>query len=422
MGLIKKNTTNQIYYYLFMALGIAIPIHDRLVPPIILLIGVNWILEFNFKEKYHRIVSSKYSKYILGFVALYILYILGTFYSAQLDSQEGALFNLELKLSILLFPIFFSTIDFRLIQQNFNTKIQKAFVIGCFISLILLFNNAVFSYFKTSSIDVFYYTNLGFVHHPSYLSLYLNFAIAILLLWLFRNFHGSAFKRNAAIFLILIFHIFIVLLSSKAGIIGVVLVYMLTLTYQILKRGKILSMVLPVSLMIIFGITLSFFPQSYSRFYSAESALENEPNPNSGDGSVARILVWQASLEIIKQHPIIGVGTGDVEPELMKKYQDKNILLAMDETLNAHNQYLQTFIALGLIGFLVLLAYFVLPGYMAFKQNHLLYLLFLSLFAFNLLVESMLERQAGVVFYAFFNAFLFYSAFIESRQSGPELS
>ncbi len=28
--------------------------------------------------------------------------------------------------------------------------------------------------------------------------------------------------------------------------------------------------------------------------------------------------------------------------------------------------------------------------------------------AFNLLVESMFERQAGIMFFAFFNAFLFY--------------
>jgi hypothetical protein len=33
--------------------------------------------------------------------------------------------------------------------------------------------------------------------------------------------------------------------------------------------------------------------------------------------------------------------------------------------------------------------------------------MFIVLIAFNFLFESMLETQAGVVFYAFFNAYLF---------------
>ena len=51
----------------------------------------------------------------------------------------------------------------------------------------------------------------------------------------------------------------------------------------------------------------------------------------------------------------------------------------------------------------------------AFRKKHLLYLLFLGIIAFNLLVESMFERQAGVVFYALFNSFLFYYAYSEDK-------
>lgn len=421
MGLIKQNTTYKIYYFLFMALAIALPIHGRLVPPIILFIGLNWLLEFNFREKYYRIVSSPSSKYFLGFSVLYLLYVLGTFYSSQLLTQEGAIFNLEVKLSLLLFPIFFTTIDFSLIHKNFKNKILKAFVIGCLISMILLFNNAVFNYFKVEGVDSFYYVNLAFIHHPSYLALYLNFAIAILLYWLTGHFNENSFKRNMAIFLILIFQLFIVLLSSKAGILSVLITYVLMLVYALIQKCKVLFYILPLVLVICFLSTLSFFPYSYSRFYSAESAIEEEPDPNSGESSVARIMVWNVALELIKENPVFGVGTGDVEPELMKLYKEKNIKLAMDETLNAHNQYLQTFIALGIAGILVLLASLFIPGFWALREKQLLYLLFLAMFAFNMLVESMLERQAGVVFYAFFNSFLFYFAYLERKSSDPKL-
>jgi len=422
MSLFKQHTTYKIYYFLFLALVIALPIHGKLVPPIISLIGLNWILEFNFKQKYGRIIGSRRSKYLFSFGFFYVLYVLGTFYSSQMDSQEGALFNLEVKLSLLVFPIFFTTIDFGLIKQKFKNKLQYAFIIGCFISLILIFNNAVYSYFQTNSTDVFYYTNLAFVHHPSYLALYFTFAIAILLNWIFQYTGGNTFKRNLAFILILIFQLFIVLLSSKAGILALVMTYMLVILYYLVYKGHRTNILISGTLLIAFLLTLSLFPQSYSRFYNAESALEKEPDTDSEESSVARILIWQTSLELIKNNPLFGVGTGDVETELMKLYEEKSIKLAMDETLNAHNQYLQTFIALGIIGFVVLIASFVLPAVYAFRKKHLLYLLFLAIFAFNLLVESMFERQAGVVFYALFNSFLFYYTYSENPSSDPKLS
>jgi len=245
--------------------------------------------------------------------------------------------------------------------------------------------------------------------------------IAVLLNWIFRYPGGNTFKRNLAFILILIFQLFIVLLSSKAGILALAMTYMLVILYYLVYRGHRTSILISGTLLIAFLLTLSFFPQSYSRFYNAESALENELDTDSEESSVARILIWQTSLELIKKNPLFGVGTGDVELELMKLYKEKNIKLAVDETLNAHNQYLQTFIALGIIGFVALIASFVFPAVYAFRKKQLLYLLFLAIFAFNLLVESMLERQAGVVFYALFNSFLFYYSFSENPPSDPEL-
>jgi O-antigen ligase len=193
--------------------------------------------------------------------------------------------------------------------------------------------------------------------------------------------------------------------------------------YHLFSRGenRLTNSLLAVGLIVTFLFTLSLFPKSYSRFYAAESAVENEPDISSQDGSMARILVWQTAIEIIKKHPLTGVGTGDVEPELMKLYAQKNIQIAMDESLNAHNQFLQTFLALGIIGFLVLVAVLIIPGIFAFRHSQLLYVLFLVMFALNLLVESMLERQAGVVFYGLINSYLFYFAYGEVEGSRHKL-
>ena len=88
---------DKIYFYSFIILAFVVPLYDKLVPPVILVIGLTWILEFNFKEKIQRVRRSCKRKNILAFGILYLLYIIGTSYSTVIHGQEGALFDLEVK-------------------------------------------------------------------------------------------------------------------------------------------------------------------------------------------------------------------------------------------------------------------------------------------------------------------------------------
>jgi len=128
---------------------------------------------------------------------------------------------------------------------------------------------------------------------------------------------------------------------------------------------------------------------------------------NTSDGTSERILIWKTSFEIIRENFLFGVGTGDIKDELMRKYNEKKMTTAYNLKLNAHNQYLQSFIATGFLGFIIFLSSLILPAIIAIRQKNIIYLMFIFLVAFNFLFESMLEVQAGVVFYAFFNSLLF---------------
>jgi O-antigen ligase len=400
---------NKIYYYLFLALSFAIPIHDKIVPLIIALIGINWLLEFKIREKMMRLRNIGDQKILLLPMVLYFVYIIGTFYSTQLRGQSGAIFDLEVKLSLVLFPLFFSTIDFSKLGNDFFKQVLKAFVYGCLVSSIIIINKAVMDYFKEQDSSVFYYSNLSWLHHPSYLALYFTFAIAILLTWIMKNGNKIILKRNLMILLIIHFQIFIVLLSSKAGIIGFFIIWVLITIWFMIKKYE-LKRTLIVSLIIIAAFILSvfIFPVSIIRFQTAKKSIEEShiPENQKTEGSAARLMIWKSSLEVIKENFLFGVGTGDVKTELIKKYEENGILLALKENLNAHNQYLQTFIALGFVGFIILLACLILPVISAIKQRNILIILFFLLFAFHLTVESMLERQGGVVFFAFFYSLL----------------
>ena len=147
--------------------------------------------------------------------------------------------------------------------------------------------------------------------------------------------------------------------------------------------------------------------------------MDQQPTEQTdqAESTVARMLIWNSALELIAENPLWGVGTGDIKDELLEKYKEKDIKPAFEQKLNAHNQFLQTYLGLGLIGFLLLLGSLLIPAWFAFKKGQLLYLPFLLLILLHMSVESILEKQAGVVFYAFFNVLFFYLSFSKVSES-----
>lgn len=385
-----------------------IPLFQRFIPWIIAMIVLNWILEWDFKRKTQRLFSDISLRYNLLFSVLYLLYLGGLLYTSNV---ERGLFDLEVKFSLILFPVMISSLPQEIILKKFKNRIFSSFVYGSWLATFICIIVAINKFIDSHSSSEFFYTKLSLFLHPGYFSIYLNFAVAILVYYLFEGSSNTLFRKKFLIyFLIAWFFVFIVLLSSKAGIISLAIILIICSLYYYLKRRKLLK-----SSMLIAGIALMFFmsyllfPRSYGRLKTAAEVISNteEISADTEEGTGERILIWKASLEIIKNNFLIGTGTGDVKDELMKQYTDKRISTARARSLNAHNQYLQTFIALGIGGVVVLILMIVIPAISAMKHDSIIYFLFIIIIAFNFLVESALETQAGVVFYAFFNSYLF---------------
>lgn len=83
--------------------------------------------------------------------------------------------------------------------------------------------------------------------------------------------------------------------------------------------------------------------------------------------------------------------------------------------MNAHNQFSDTIIAVGIIGLLLLLGFFFMPIYLWIKNKNFDIVLFSLLFiiAFNCLFESVFERQMGIMFFTFFYFLLFHADFCQ---------
>jgi hypothetical protein len=122
-----------------------------------------------------------------------------------------------------------------------------------------------------------------------------------------------------------------------------------------------------------------------------------------------RIELWKNSVQLIKKHPLFGVGTGDVKDAFSQELQLNNSPMA-ETNMRSHNQYLTFSISFGIIGLLLIMFAMIYPSVVLKKYRSSLFLVFFCIILFSMLTEDTLEPQDGVTFFAFF-----YSVFMCNR-------
>lgn len=394
----RKKFHIQAHYYLTIMIAFCLPF-VRPTPIFISLLLLNWLIEGDLKNKMQAVFANKFALFFIGF---FMIHVIGLAYTQNMDA---GLFDLQVKLSLLVFP-------FILVSRPFATEqIKKmfiAFIIGGIICSLIMLVRAIYTYYVFSE-NNFFYQAFSFFVHPSYLSMYFNFSIAWLMLMIFkRPTNLSRTSIIASVLIILFFSFIIVLLSSKMGLIAMVFIYLGFMIYFIISTKKYLMGI--VGLFLICAAVFSVFrfvPAIEGRVNAVIVALSSSnDNPGEEESTAVRMLVWSAANKVISENLLLGVGTGDAKAELLKEYEKEGLKGAISHKLNAHNEFYQVFVSIGLIGFIVFLVSLFLPLVSAFKTSNAIYILFLLIIITNFFPESMLETQAGVMFYAFFNSLL----------------
>jgi O-antigen ligase len=404
---LKESVHKTVYYYLFLLLAFLLPVFERAVPLIIILIVINWLVEGRFKLKFNRMYTRKSSE-ILLFGLLFLIYVISLLYT---DNLRQGFFELEVTLSVLVFPVIFASIDRQIFDMERVNNIFLAFSAGCLFASLMMLGNAAFKYLNSDDLNAFVYYNLASGKHSSYISMYFSLNIAIITNYLLGRWEFLSFKISSALVILLVyFSVLVLLLSSKAGILALIIVFFVFIIYSFQHRqhlvpGIILSI---LAAAFIFSAFYLFLP-TMARFGEAFGSLSNFRNikPDNTESTAERILIWDCAVKAGLEEPLTGYGIGDVKEELGMMYQKNQVEHARRLNLNAHNQYLQTFLATGLAGMITLILSLMLPFIKALSKRNLLYAVFLLLIGLNFLFESMLCRQAGVVFYAFFNGFFY---------------
>jgi len=349
----------------------------------------------------------KPTKSLMAFILFYTVYVVGVIYS---QNQKEALFVLEKKLSLILFPLL--AIFSPKISQTDGWRVLKAFIISCVIVCLVCIVKSSINYAEQKDLSLLFYHSLsmGANMHAGYLSMYLCFSIC-LVLYLFHHSEPKKLSEQVLyVISLLLLTATTFMLSSRLQILLLIIIFIgFVIIYFELHKNILKSITVSLILGAVLLLVVLMFPKNRERFkeainYKGEYALSKKWGEKQ-----MRFLIWDSSLELIGRNILFGVGTGDVQDELQKVYiTNEYISLTYwpNTRFNAHNQFFETTIAIGLIG---LIAFF-LSVFIALKEaketRNFLFVFFLIIFLASCITESMLERQNGVVFYAFFSSFL----------------
>jgi len=407
LQLIPPAIMNQVDRLALLLLAFLIPLDKRMVAWVIGLMFLRWLLGLRFITIPASVKGSRTKANLLWFMVFYLLHGVGLLTTSNLQS---GLFDLEIKLSLIIFPLIFITLPAEVLDSRRRMEYLLAFVLGAFVSVVINYSLAVSAWLDNGDASVFFYSSLSHFHHPSYAALFLNFAMAICLYILLEQKPSRKWKLWAVGSMLPLFMASVVMLSSKAGILGILLLMFMSGGYLVVRQRMVFQGIAGfIASAAVLYVMISLFPVSMTRLQTATEKVGSGRaiDPGTAESTGERILIWRKSLELAGEHFFTGVGTGDVIDELVKLYRKDGITEAAATRLNPHNQFLQTQLALGLVGTLTLLLMIALPLAEALRRNAFIYATFLSLFGFNILVESMLQTQSGIVFYAFFNTFLY---------------
>ncbi len=408
--MLKLKKYYQHYHYLFpsaflllLPLGI---LHN-------LALGL-WLLSFiligDFRLNIKSVLKNKFSFISVSFFLLYLIYYL----ISQNKIEAGI--AIEMKASFLVFPILFFSHSYSYIEIK---KILLSFIVGCIGACLFCISRACY-YYLLKDENVFFYTEFSILLHPSYAAMYYVLSILITLLYLPEWLNSNNYKFIIIGFIFLILTTCIFLCASKMGLLTYLLLIPICMIYLLLKAKKIkLLLLLSILFLVTFTLAYRYFPEPFSRIKAALSVTKSTESidKNATESTAVRILVWTEALEIIKNNIWLGVSPGDANEALYKGYKEKDLTGALEKKLNAHNEFLQIGIGMGLVGLTVLILMFIWGTYKAIQNKNLLLGLFIVLLLLNFLVESMLQRQSGTLFFVSFLCLFLHIDFLSSNSS-----
>jgi len=395
-----KNTKSILTWLVCLAyIGLFFPITISNIT-LIALLGF-CLIKTNLKEILKTIKKNHFLQII---VAIYFLQLIGLLYT---DNVKMGFFILEKKISILLIPVFVLPL-FQKVGAYDNLIFKKIGYITLISSFCLL-SIATFRTFVLHDPEAFFFENFTSPSvHYVYYSMYFSCGSLLLIDALF----DTLFKKKYGISIIVLLFVYslamLILVASKTGI-GAFIIASIFFLYKRIPNKKmfVISLVLFLAAA---SVLLYFNPSTRSRFMGLEQNLSFLKLDDLRGTEVymtdlnMRLLFWKISIiHSWRDHLVLtGVGTGDCQDYLDSLYALPQYELYGYIGWDSHNQWVFTYLQLGLMGILGMGFLYVKFFSEASSMNDLKFLVFLIITIGFSLSESILESNKGIVFFSLF--------------------
>ncbi len=362
---------------------------------IIVIICVLWLFSGNYKSKFDQIINNKL---MLASIVFFCIHLVGLLWTE--DLIWGLHIVHKMWYFIGLFPILYT-----IVRKDYISYYISAFILAISItevcSYLVWFE--LIEPFKNATVR----NPTPFMSHISYNPI-LAFAIYLVLHEIFFNkkITNLVFSLYSFFAISMIVNMFIT--GGRAGQVAF-FVMLVVLIIQILDKQRIKSLI--TIFLVIPGIFFTAYQTSglfqYRVNLAYSQAIEYHPGSNHSIGQ--RITYALNSWEVIKENPIIGIGTGDFPIEYKKI--NKINSPGLPNTTNPHNMYTLIAMELGALGIISMLSIFYYQIKLSFNSSNkfirdvgiTLPLLFLVI----MWSDSYLLGHYTTLMFVFFSSFLY---------------
>ena len=402
-GWLRISSNLNFVFTFLIAVTLPIAVDTQFCSIATVLLFVNWLAGGRYLKKINQLSNSKTGILLLLF---FLLHLVGLLYTS--DMATG-LFDIEKKLSLFVIPLVLFASPLTIPQRDF---VLISFVLFCVFLAFIGLTYGILHYEEVVKRGPEHLiTHISGIHRV-YFSVYLLFGY-FTLLFFYKKYSLGKIPVLKLLTLVLAGFIafFILIISSRAVMILLVITTATVIFYFVVIKRK---QYLKAGILATIGVIILLFAYSQVGYFrkSINDMVQNLDKGKTHNAATVtsvnlRIEKYKCAIQAIEENWLFGVGTGDVQNTLNRFYRLNNFYEGYYYSFNAHNQYFETWIGLGLPGLLLLLAILILSLLLSIKDLNYLMIYFIVLFSVCCLSESLLTTQKGVVFFALFYPLLY---------------
>lgn len=338
------------YFLIFYAFFL--PISKDMSNIAFTIVIILFFIDGNIKNKIKFALKDKVVFAILLFILLHIIWLIGTDY---FDYAQIKLSYMKHYLSVIIIVT--------MVSKEYITKIIAAFVLSMLFSEICSY--FIFFGFIEPFNNATIINPVPFMLNHTIYSVFLALSLGILLYKLFENeFKTGYINKIIILFFSITITFNILIISSRLGYI-LLFAVIFSMTIIFFRRYIFKTIILTIFVISIF---YSIAYKNISNFQiRVNQAIQNteqiftEQDYTTSEG--IRFGFYKYSLEVLKESPIFGVGTGDhinYIKDKIKQYKSPEPMLNALGGTNAglHSDYFDVFVQFGIIGLIVFLNIF----------------------------------------------------------------